>query len=174
MFYFCFLSFQQARLRCLHPIPQASDGLGMTKAYRPSPGSAHKMDSPHQESSHCHKKQACKSLYQIYLLLYKSKISIKHSSFQCPGWGRMCLRNGSMMCRLTSQLTEVSRSIPWSLIDKLHFCKVVFRLAQYGLQRMTTADLKNEFIYFPPLPPLGHGTEPKYTPQTALNYQHDC
>lgn len=91
------------------------------------------MDSPHQESSHCHKIQACKSLYQIYHLLYKSTIPLNIVPFSVLDEEGCVCAMVLKMCHLTSQLTEVSRNIPWSLIDKLHFCKVAFRLAQYGL-----------------------------------------
>lgn len=59
MLYFCFLSFQQAWLWCLCTIPQAFDGLGMTKAHRPSPGAVRK-DSSYSIALH-----AEQSLYQI-------------------------------------------------------------------------------------------------------------
>lgn len=95
------------------------------KTCRSSPDLAHKLDSPHHNSPL--PLNTCMTVFVSNHLLYKSIVQLKivlFSDLDEELW--VC----SIMCCWTIQLTV---SIPWSLTDKLHFCKVVFRLAQYRL-----------------------------------------
>lgn len=70
---FCFLSFQQAWLWCLCTIPQAFDGLGMTKAHTPSPGAVCE-DSSYSVALH-----ADQSLYQIQVTCHVCNLQYKNT-----------------------------------------------------------------------------------------------
>lgn len=150
LFYFSFLSFQQTWLRCLRTIPQAFDGLGMTKASKSLPDLAHKMDSPRQESSN----SLC--------IKFPTHNSIKNGSIQWPWWRTMFV---PQWAKAFSVPLQTSCIFAWLCSD----------LSNLDIKEWRQWFSKTcSFTSSASPAPSGHGLEPKYTRQTVLNYQLDC